>query len=483
MNTPNIDVVAIIHTYAQDRELGSYFNCLLRGFSNTGVRLHLIITNDLVDNLGDRSLKKDVSSKKIVDYINSISPAFVFTTNHGGINKQIQEGIHCPILTWMVDRIPFLHHGGSHDDLFSLKDHVITSSLENVDRLEKIYPILKNRVYYLPFATDVNDFEEQSSIQDINISFVGTYFYCGNLTNILNAYKNVPEFCNNIIKLAKAVEKDYDLDFYFYLKQYNVERVLKDFDLDIFKFKGLLANAISINKRIKALDAINDLGLVLYGTENWIQVNPFSLDLLSRYQFGHFIKSRQQLVSVYQRSKIALNVSHHQAVNGLPYRIFDIMASKAMLLTEYKENSDLFYLFGKKMPVVMYKNEIELRKLTQYYLEHENERLEIVYRCNKLIKEGFSFEDRVKNFFSVLNLPLKFQKKGDIIYCKSSLFLKNKNQLNSIGKFSFKNIISIIIYHFLTILDPSVKLTARRYLRFILPNYVKIKLKEYLHNK
>ena len=167
---------------------------------------------------------------------------------------------------------------------------------------------------------------------------------------------------------------------------------MKDFNLDLYRFKGLLANSISLNKRIKALDAVNDLGLKLYGTENWIQANAYSLDLLRKYQFGHFIKTRSQLVDIYQRSKIALNISHHQAVNGLPYRIFDIMASNAMLLTEYREHSDLFRLFGRDLPMPMYRNTKELRKLTRYYLEHEDERKEIVYKCNQLIKNGFSFE-------------------------------------------------------------------------------------------
>jgi hypothetical protein len=401
------DVVAIIHTYAQDKELGSYMKELVNAFAGIGCKLHLMITNDLVLNLAEKKLSPNISEEKIIKFIKQVDPVFVFTTNRGGITKKMMSDLPCPLVTWMVDRIPFLHHGGSHDELFCEKDYVITSSYGNVKRLEHIYPILKNKVFFFPFCTDLEDFVGGSiASQDINISFVGTFFYCGQLTEILKAYSYSSRLTQGIIELALRVEQDYDLDFEFHLKQCDVECVLTDFNLDLYKFKGLLANAISLNKRIQTLDAISDLGLRLYGTENWRNVSQYSLALLSCYQFNDFIKTRAQLVLLYQRSKIAVNVSHHQAVNGLPYRIYDIMASNALLITEYREDSDLFRLFGKDMPIPMYRSPLELHELCQYYLENESERIAIVRKCNNLVSQGFLFQDRVKDFFTMTGMPV-----------------------------------------------------------------------------
>ncbi len=152
------DVVAIIHTYAQDQELGSYMSELVKGFERVGVKLHLIITNHLVANLGSTKLRFDISEAKIIQFIHKVNPAFVFTTNRGGITVRMMQDIPCPIVTWMVDRIPFLHHGGGHNNLFCEKDYVITSSYQNVKRLETIYPVLKGRVHFFPFATDIESF-------------------------------------------------------------------------------------------------------------------------------------------------------------------------------------------------------------------------------------------------------------------------------------------------------------------------------------
>lgn len=429
-----ISVVAFIHTYAQDGEFGSYMNELIEGFIQAGVNLYVIRVNDLVNNLGARGYKNNISDKKVVNFIKSIHPAFVFTTNRGGITKRIMSEIDCPIVTWMVDRIPFLHHGGSHDDLFSSKDFVITSSFKNVSRLENIYPILKGRVFFLPFATNIADFCGKSAAQqDINISFVGTYFYCRQFTDMLEAYSDKPLIRDGIIELAKRIEIDYDLDIEANLRECNVEQVLTDFNLDIFKFKGLIANTISLNNRIKALDAVSDLGLKLYGTKNWFYVNQYSLQLLRCYNFDTFIKTREDLVRLYQRSKIAFNISHAQAVDGLPYRIFDIMASDALLLTNYRKNSDLFMLFGKDMPIPMYRSPEELREMAIYYLSHEDERRAIVNKCQKLVGEGFSFKDRIFQFFDIIGAPYP-QGKGELVNVNS----QNEFCLNSHRKPDFE---------------------------------------------
>lgn len=398
------DVVAFIHTYAKDGELGSYMAELVKGFEQNGCKLHLILTNDLVGNLAATEFLPKVSEDKLIAFIKQVDPAFIFSTNRGGITKKMMRELDYPIVTWMVDRIPFLHHGGTHKDLFFNNDYVVTSSKANVGRLEKIYPILQGRVFYYPFCTNIEHFSGEHE-QNINISFVGTYFYCGQFTEILKRYKGSDKrVLKNILQLLSDVEHDYDLDFEKAITSYGLESVLVDFNLDIYKFKGLLANVISLNSRVQYLDVISDLGLKLYGTDNWVNVSQFSTSLLRCYQFDEFIKTRQQLVSLYQRSKIAVNVSHHQAVNGLPYRVFDIMASNALLITEYKEDSDLFRLFGENMPVPMYKNKDELRELCKYYLENDAERKKVVKQCNKLVVNGFSFKDRVNDFYSLLGM-------------------------------------------------------------------------------
>ena len=482
-----MNVVAIIHTYSQDKELGSYMTELVRGFEKVGCNLHLIITNELVSNLQASNLKPTISEDKIIEFIKQVAPSFVFTTNRGGITKKMMAEISCPIVTWMVDRIPFLHHGAGHDELFGESDYVVTSSYGNIKRLEAIYPKIRGRVFFLPFCTNTEDFKIYDIKQEsINISFVGTFFYCGQLTEILNSYFHDEGIIRKILLLVSKVEKNYDLDFEQEVAQSGLNFLLKEYNLDIYKFKGLLANAVSLNSRVKNLDAVADLGLKLYGTKNWLNVNQYSLALLNCFQFDHFIKTREQLVGLYQNSKIAVNVSHHQAVNGLPYRIYDIMASKALLITEYNEDSDLFRLFGPEVPVPMYKSPQELRRLCQYYLEHEAERQEIVARCNKLISEKFSFEQRVRDFFSIIevNIDSAPPLKGKIIKVDVAKEFYNESVIFNISQNRFMSCAgentALKFQRLSRDIPGEYKLLLKRFLKLILPLRVRVYLRSFM---
>jgi len=410
-----INVVGFFHTYAHDGELDPYMRNLAAAFAKRGVNLHLILVNDLFTRLDYKYYRPGISQQKILDFIKEVDPAFIFSTNRCGITQLLMEKVRCPIVTYMVDLMPFYHQGGEEQPLFCEKDVLLTPTSNSVVYWEEKYPVLQGKVYHMPFSTDPEDFSDSSHVdQDTNISFVGTYFYANQVLQLLKHYQEDQEVYSAILSLIQEVEKDYDLDFQEALGRLKLLDVLKGRNIGPDIFKMTIANLISLNSRVKYLDAVSDQGLKLYGTKNWVDVAQYSLDLLRCFQFDQFIKTREQLVDVYQRSKIALNISHHQAVNGFPYRIFDIMASNALLITEYKENSDLFKLFGKNMPIPMYRDENELKELVHYYLTHEEERLKCVAECNQLIANGHTFEDRIKKIFSLLDIRLDSSDQGKV---------------------------------------------------------------------
>jgi hypothetical protein len=113
------------------------------------------------------------------------------------------------------------------------------------------------------------------------------------------------------------------------------------------KLLYLAAGIISTNNRIKTLDALSDLGLKIYGPQKWFETIRYSYKLASCYQFVEYVKMRQQLCSIYDRSNIGININHHQATSGIGYRVFDILASSALLITNFQEDSDFTRLFGE----------------------------------------------------------------------------------------------------------------------------------------
>ena len=74
---------------------------------------------------------------------------------------------------------------------------------------------------------------------------------------------------------------------------------------------------------------------------------------------------------IYSSSKVGFNSS---IVNDVNMRIFEIMASGCFLLTNFIKNNGLEKLFINKEHLVTYKNDKEMIKLIDYYLNNEKER-------------------------------------------------------------------------------------------------------------
>ncbi|HOX29360.1 MAG TPA: DUF3880 domain-containing protein, partial [bacterium] len=85
-----------------------------------------------------------------------------------------------------------------------------------------------------------------------------------------------------------------------------------------------------------------------------------------------------ELVKVYNYSKVNINVTVDQGIGSLNMRVFDCMASGGFLISDDKADFDT--LFDKKNEVVTYKYAKELPGLVRYYLDHEDERMELARR-------------------------------------------------------------------------------------------------------
>jgi hypothetical protein len=421
------DVVAFIHTYAGDGSFDPFMSSLIEAFEAQGARLHVIRTNDLVDNLAARSLSRAVSEDKLLRHIKSIRPAFILSTNRGGITQRMMQELECPIISWLVDHVPFEHHGGNSDTLFGARDHVVVSASAMVAAIQERYPALGGRTHYLPFATEPRGHEEIAPRSpDINISFVGTFFYGNEFVLLLRRYRNDARISTSLLAAASAVERDFKTDITELVDKLGLSEVLTQNGVRVPNLQMAMANVASMNKRIRLLDAVSDLGLLLWGTENWIDAAAYSLPLLRCYRFGEFIRTREQLTDVYARSRIAVDIPHVQAVGGLPYRVFDILASPALLITEHHPESDLYRLFGKDAPIPTYRNGEDLRRIVQHYLANEDERRDVVSKCNALVADRFSFTDRVRELFQIVGAPLPNGQRGEIIRIPIDFFSKRR---------------------------------------------------------
>ncbi len=418
-------ILLILHTYAADGEFGSFALQLVEGFANTGAEVHVIKANDLVDGLGATALSSELDKNKIKSYFTRNKFDLVFNTNHAGMGGLIKKYIgQAPVISWLVDRNPFLHAGKNNNKLFSKTTHVITSSRANVDNLIYKFNLKEDNIHYLPFMTNPLSFNDKIN-KSINICFIGSFFVNEKVVSqlLLRNYKN--KYYLRVLDALSSLEDDFDQDDESLVKEIGLCSLLKKQKISPSRFKGAIGNIISNKKRLDYLSEVSDLGLHLYGTDNISSLATHSPSLASCFQSSYFVNSRERLCNIYDRSKIGLNINHHQATTGLSYRVFDILASSALLVTNKQRKSDLEYLFGADHPVPIYSTSRELKTICKHFLQYESEREQLIQECNQLVAEEHTFDQRAIDLIRIAypkfavqtgrSMPVTFIQKNDLV--------------------------------------------------------------------
>ena len=97
------------------------------------------------------------------------------------------------------------------------------------------------------------------------------------------------------------------------------------------------------------------------------------------------VKTLSEMPLVFYNSKINLNFTAKSIREGLPLRIFDVLGCGGFLITNYQ--SELPDIFNIGEDLEAYTGEDDLLYKAEYYLTHENDRLEIANNgYNKLVK-------------------------------------------------------------------------------------------------
>ena len=154
--------------------------------------------------------------------------------------------------------------------------HFIYETPDCGKQIEDLFSPKSSRMIMMPTATNIR---AESLEQSTNISFIGTNF---NFTHKFKEHflqksdQKLTEKFRQFYDLYKNNSRDGIVGNLDKLG-FNQDVVGKIGDLD-------LLNIMSGNKRVQTLAAIVDLGLEVYGHDNWIDVVDFSFELMLAYR-------------------------------------------------------------------------------------------------------------------------------------------------------------------------------------------------------
>ncbi len=112
------------------------------------------------------------------------------------------------------------------------------------------------------------------------------------------------------------------------------------------------------------------------------------------------VDSLKEMPFVFRQSKINLNITTRSISSGLSQRIWDVLACKGFLITNYQPEIDLFFKDG--VHLVTYHSYDELIEKINYYLEHEQERNEIAQQGYEEVCANAQVVNRVLEIFRII---------------------------------------------------------------------------------
>ena len=188
----------------------------------------------------------------------------------------------------------------------------------------------------------------------------------------------------------------------------------------------------------------------------FVDVCTYDMQLFNCFDFEPIV-TLSDAERIYNSSKISLNLPHSHASNGMSWRVPDILASNACLLSNYVP--DLKKLMSGYIDIPMYRSSLEAKELAVKLLKDEIWRNDIVCASQIMIEDKCRFEKKLLEIEKETNIILEDKrKKGsvktinkDIIYLNNKFNNNsNKNNIKNTERFYyklFKLMIELTVYN------------------------------------
>ncbi|MEW6238772.1 MAG: glycosyltransferase [Candidatus Omnitrophota bacterium] len=165
-------------------------------------------------------------------------------------------------------------------------------------------------------------------------------------------------------------------------------------------FPWLIYQIAAAEIRFAFLAAAQPYGLAIYGDALWGQAR-YTGGLTQAYA-GRSLKYDCETPLVYAASAINLHINHPQIVDGVPIRIYDVLACGGFLLAEYRPVLEEQFVIGRDLDV--FHTPQELREKIEFYSPRKELRRDIGEQGKQTVLANHTYRHRIKELLSMLRL-------------------------------------------------------------------------------
>lgn len=245
-------------------------------------------------------------------------------------------------------------------------------------------------VEHLSLAADITELGVFDSALDCNVSFVGGLQDQSSRRSQLAP--PIADYCDRLVELHLA---DRRLSF----QQLVVEEPFalgKQIQLNgqVCHFLYWEAN---VRYRLRMLEPLRDLGLVIYGNEDWV---PLIAGKPLESCFRGPIDPVRQLPHLFASSKININLHSVQCRGSLNQRDFNAPMAGGFLVSDWTPGAGRYFEPGKEAVYIV--NVDDLLRTVEYYLDRDDLRESVVERARQRVLHEHTYGHRVDRILQAI---------------------------------------------------------------------------------
>lgn len=271
---------------------------------------------------------------------------------------------------------------------------------------EKYKSANEGQIFYLPLASNSRFFDTisgddaEAESYKCDVSFVGSLYEDKQKYDFYKGF--LPEYIQGFLDAGIKIQKN--------IYGYNVFKDLltdemADKIVECIEYEPAKDYAVD-NKDVVHSEIIGKKCSQLERTELVCKLaENFDFKLFTQSDTSEYpqiknmgpVDSRFGMPRVFKASKININTTIKTIESGIPLRVFDIMAAKGFVLSNYQSELLDYFVPGEDLEIF---NDLEdMVAKVDYYLKHEEERKRIAENGYRKVQLIYSVENRIKEMF------------------------------------------------------------------------------------
>lgn len=357
----------------------------------------------LADYTANNYVTKKIKLMSLLKKIKNFHPDLIIAFNNA-LLPAIVKNTKCPILIVGSDTPVYWQN----KKMILNNPSRYSVALFNMDcsaAIEEELSIPRKRHLLIPYSTAIHC---KNTAKRFDISFIGNFY---NAANILSK-----PFFDHVYKWPSAQLTDRQqllIKIIDEIKQthrcspaaYDLLKTISPKSPDQILQEIILL--LTSQERLDYLNSLTGFDLHIWTWKENFKVIFNHYDLFKKIHIEP-AASTEQNEQIYNASKISLNLPHAQVNTGFSWRVCDILASGAMLLSS--PSKDLRLLFNDLIPT--FSSSKELQDKVSYFLKHEQERKDIIRACHTKIEKAHRYTHVFSKIQDFYNIPLLNKKQG-----------------------------------------------------------------------